>query len=179
MELMPTIKDCRASAIVNVAAQLLFALLSLTGSVSAWAGLLSGKVIGVTDGDTITLLDDSKTQHKIRLAGIDAPEKGQPFGQPSKERLSALVFSKHVLIDWQKQDRYGRIVGKVLTEGRDANLDMVASGMAWHYKGYQKEQSPADRIAYAEAENKAQADRRGLWRDPAPVPPWEYRKRNR
>jgi endonuclease YncB( thermonuclease family) len=108
------------------AAEMLFRLtgallLSLVMS-SVWAEVLVGKVVAVADGDTITVLDDTKVQHKIRLAGIDAPERKQPFGQRARERLSELVFGKTVQVETEKTDRYGRQVGKVLIEGRDANL---------------------------------------------------------
>ncbi len=101
--------------------------------------------MGVADGDTITVLDTDKVQHKIRLAGIDAPEKKQPFGNRSKESLSDLVFSKTVTVDTGKTDRYGREVGKVLIDGIDANLVQVQRGFAWHYKAYEREQPAVDR----------------------------------
>lgn len=133
------------------------------------------------DGDTITVLDDSNTQHKIRLEGIDAPEKKQPFGQRSKESLSDLVFSKTVSVETGKTDRYGREVGKVLIDDTDANLLQVQRGFAWHYKAYEREQPATDRKAYADAdaENETKAAHRGLWKDATPVPPWEYRRAKR
>jgi endonuclease YncB( thermonuclease family) len=142
----------------------------------ASADTLVSRVVGVTDGDTITVLDDNRRQHKIRLAGIDAPEKGQPFGQRAKQQLSDLVYCKTVTVEWTKRDKYGRVVGKVLTpEGVDACLEQVKQGMAWHYKKYESEQSPEDKRAYAQAEQEARAGRRGLWRDFEPVPPWDWR----
>lgn len=157
----------------------LVAAAALLSNVSAFSGELFGTVVGVADGDTITVLDESREQHKIRLAGIDAPEKSQAFGQRSKEALSALVFRRRVEVETEKKDRYGRSVGKVWIDGRDANLTMVASGMAWHYKQYQGEQSEADRTLYSLTEQEAQAARRGLWADIAPTPPWEWRKTRR
>jgi endonuclease YncB( thermonuclease family) len=139
------------------------------------AGTITGKVVGVTDGDTITVLDASKTQHKIRLAGVDAPEKGQPFGKPSKEHLSDSVFGKQVEVISDKTDKYGRTVGKVLVNGKDANLEQIRAGLAWHYKEYAKEQSASDRDAYAFAESSARSSKAGLWSDPKPMPPWEWR----
>lgn len=134
--------------------------------------------MGVTDGDTITVLADTRTQHKIRLAGIDAPENGQPFGQRSKQNLSDLVYRKDVVVEWQKRDRYGRIVGKVLVGGVDAGLDQIGAGMAWWYRKYAHEQRPEDQGAYAEAEQEARRARRGLWVDgERAVPPWDWRKR--
>ena len=89
---------------------------------------------GVSDGDTITVLDDAKTQHKIRFAGIDAPEKGQAFGERSKQSLSALVFQKRVEARCHKKDRYGREVCAVFVSLRDVGLEQIHAGMAWHYK---------------------------------------------
>lgn len=153
--------------------------LLLMSAVPVHAGALQGKVVGVTDGDTITVLDQSNRQFKIRFAGIDAPEKAQPFGQRAKEHLSSLVFSKVVIVETEKEDRYGRTVGKVLLDGRDINLAMVVAGLAWHYKKYQFEQSPEDRLLYDSAENEARAIRRGLWVDPNPTQPSEWRARKR
>ena len=114
-------------------------------------------------------------QHKIRLGGIDAPEKAQPYGQKSKQSLSDIVFSKTVMVETGKTDRYGREVGKVLVDGVDANLEQIKLGLAWHYKAYQREQSPEDRLAYAAAEKDAAAAHIGLWQDAVPVAPWEWR----
>ena len=116
-----------------------------------------------------------KVQHKIRLAGIDAPEKKQPFGNRSKESLSALTFDKTVNVETDKRDKYGRQVGKVLVNGQDVNLVQVERGMAWFYRQYQREQSPNDRRLYETAEDAAKAKKRGIWRDADPVPPWEFR----
>ncbi len=142
---------------------------------TANAETITGLVVGVSDGDTITVLDANKVQHKIRLAGIDAPEKKQAFGNRSKESLSALAFDKTVNVETDKQDRYGRQVGKVLVNGQDVNLVQVERGMAWFYRQYQREQSPNDRRLYEAAEDAARADKRGLWRDAEPPPPWEFR----
>jgi endonuclease YncB( thermonuclease family) len=140
---------------------------------------VEGRVVGVSDGDTVTLLDDLRVQHRIRLAGIDAPEKAQAYGDASKRHLSDMVFGESVTVEYEKHDRYGRIVGKVLKHGRDASLEQLRAGLAWHYKQYQREQSGADRSAYAAAEQLAQRAHAGLWRDPAPVPPWSWRLEKR
>lgn len=140
------------------------------------AAVLSGEVVGLADGDTITVLDSSHTQHKIRLAGIDAPEKRQAFGNRSKESLSSMVFRQRVEVHWKKTDRYGRIIGKVVVKGVDVCLQQVKRGMAWHYKAYAREQSVEDRTAYAEAEEEARRGRVGLWRDQAPIAPWDFRR---
>ena len=142
---------------------------------SVYAETVKGRVVGVADGDTITVLDADKAQHKIRLAGIDAPEKKQAFGNRSKESLSEMVFDKTVNVETEKRDRYGRQIGKVLVNGQDVNLVQVERGMAWFYRQYQREQSPNDRKLYEAAEDSAKAARRGLWRDIDPVPPWDFR----
>jgi len=147
--------------------------LALACSVNAET--ITGQVVGVTDGDTITVLNADKVQHKIRLAGIDAPEKKQAFGNRSKESLSDLVFDKTVNVETDKRDRYRREIGKALVNGRDVNLVQVECGMAWFYRQYQREQSPNDRKLYEAAEDAAKAGRRGLWRDTDPVSPWEFR----
>lgn len=143
----------------------------------ATAEVLHGEVTGVTDGDTITLLNSQKQQHKIRLGGIDAPEKAQPFGRRSMQSLSELVFGRTVSVEVNKRDRYGRLVGRVLVDGLDANLEQVRRGLAWHYKTYQEEQPLLDRLLYIRTEREAQEGRRGLWEDARPVPPWEWRRR--
>jgi endonuclease YncB( thermonuclease family) len=139
------------------------------------ADTLQGRVVGVADGDTVTVLDASNTQFKIRLMGIDAPEKKMPFGQNSKEHLSDLVFNKQVTVEYSKRDKYGRTVGKIVVGGVDANLEQVKAGMAWHYKQYQREQSEDDRSAYALAEEQARESKAGLWLDAEPTPPWDWR----
>jgi len=139
------------------------------------ADTLLGKVVSVADGDTITVLDDTNTQHKIRLAGIDAPEKRQAFGNVSKQSLADMVAGQSVAVEWGKADRYGRKVGKVLLGGLDCNLVQVNRGLAWHYKQYQREQSPTDQQIYSMAEVAARQVQAGLWRDAEPMPPWEFR----
>ena len=153
------------------------ALLLLAGALNA--ATLQGKVIGVADGDTLTLLDDQKNQHKIRLQGIDAPEKAQAFGNKSKQSLHEMVHGKEVFVDVQKKDKYGRSVGKILVNQTDACLEQIKRGMAWHYKQYANEQSPEDRDVYAQAESTARAQSLGLWKDKSPTPPWAFRKQNK
>jgi endonuclease YncB( thermonuclease family) len=146
-------------------------------TVAAWAETITGRVVGVADGDTITVLDAKNEQHKIRLAGIDAPEKNQPYGQAAKQSLSDQVYERQVSVETSKRDRYGRAIGKVLVDGNDANLEQVRRGLAWHYKTYEREQEPPDRATYASVEIEARGANRGLWGDPAPVAPWDWRKR--
>jgi endonuclease YncB( thermonuclease family) len=154
-----------------------WALLSLCIAASVQAEALVGKVVAVADGDTITVLDAAQVEHKIRLNGIDAPEKAQPFGQQCKQLLADRVFGQEVRVAGSKVDRYRRLVGKVLIGDVDANLEQVKAGCAWHYKFFQGDQEPYDRALYANAENEARQAGRGLWVDPEPMPPWEWRLR--
>ncbi len=135
------------------------------------------RVVKVTDGDTVHVLDQRKNRHKIRLQGIDAPERSQAFGKKSTQNLAYLAANKFIEVEYSKRDRYRRIVGKLLLKGQDINLQQVRDGFAWHYKQYQKEQSFTDREAYSEAETTAKLERAGLWKDSNPVPPWIYRHR--
>jgi endonuclease YncB( thermonuclease family) len=137
---------------------------------------LPGRVVAIADGDTITLLDSANTQHRIRLEGIDAPESHQAFGEQSRLSLSEMIFGKDVSVSYQKVDQYGRLVGKISLDGKDINLEQVKAGMAWHYKFYEDEQTPEDREVYARAEAEARAARRGLWLDPNPTEPYQFRK---
>ena len=140
---------------------------------------LNGRVVRVADGDTVTVLDATNTQHRIRLEGIDAPESHQAFGAQSKQSLSEMVFGKDVSVVVRKTDQYGRLVGKILLEGKDINLEQDKAGLAWHYKEYQREQTPEDRELYARAEDEARATRRGLWQESDPVEPSAFRKEER
>jgi endonuclease YncB( thermonuclease family) len=134
-------------------------------------------VVAIQDGDTLTVLDPRKRQHKVRLLGIDAPEQRQAFGQASKAGLVELAFARSVTVEYEKRDRYERIVGKVLVKGADVGLTQIRSGLAWHYRDYAGDQSATDRILYAETEEVARTARAGLWRSVKPVPPWVYRDR--
>ena len=134
---------------------------------------IRGKVVSIADGDTITVLDAAKVQHKIRFQGIDAPEKKQAFGTKSKETLSEKIGEKEVVVQWKEKDRYGRILGEVKLGDRHINLEMVQDGMAWHYKQYSRSKELAD------AEEQARKAKKGLWVDKEPVPPWEFRKADR
>lgn len=127
-------------------------LATLLLATSAYAAEIQGTVVAVSDGDTITVLTPAKKQHKIRLLGIDAPEKEQPFGRKSKFSLSDMVYLKEVTVQTDKQDRYKRDLGKVMLCEKDINLEQIKAGMAWHYKQYQRDQTPEDRKLYADAE---------------------------
>lgn len=146
-------------------------LLLITSTIHA--DEIRGKVISIEDGDTITVLDAAKERHRIRLEGIDAPERGQAFGTRSKELMRQEVGGKDVVIIWTKKDRYGRILGDVLLGEHNINFEMVKEGMAWHFKQYSKSKE------LAEAEVQARQERKGLWADKEPIPPWEFRKRER
>lgn len=140
------------------------------------AELISGRVVRVADGDTITVLDADKRQHKIRLAGIDAPEKAQAFGRRAQESLAELVANRPVIVETHKRDRNGRFIGKVLVEGRDINVEQIRRGLAWFYRQYQRELSPQDQQSYARAEEEVRSFRAGLWADKHPIPPWDFRR---
>ncbi len=155
------------------------ALLALIWTLPATGATLPGRVLWVTDGDTLVILGPSNAQHKVRLASIDAPELKQPYGDASKDHLSRRVAGRFVVVDWDKRDRYKRIVGKVLLGDQDVCLEQVRAGLAWHYKRYQGEQSPGDRLRYARAEEEAQEAKRGLWADADPISPWEWRRGRR
>lgn len=136
--------------------------------------VIPGKVVGIHDGDTITVLTPTKTEVRVRLYGIDAPETKQAFGSRAKQQLSTLVFGKEVQVQVIEKDRYGRTVGRVLIGSRNVNVEMVRLGFAWWYRHYAKKD-----VELAKAEAEAKNAKRGLWADKAPVPPWEFRKKGR
>ena len=150
--------------------------MTLTAAVSQADPTYIGKVVSIIDGDTLTLLDEHQ-QYRVRLQGIDAPERGQPFGNKASINLSELIFGKLVVADCPKIDRYGRLVCVIRAGGSDIGLMQLKAGMAWHYKKYASEQSPEDRETYAAAEQTARGAHRGLWQDPTPLPPWDWRHR--
>lgn len=155
------------------------------------AALLLCLVVAIADGDTLTARcgqPGAYEQVKVRLGGIDAPERQQPFAQQSRQALARLAFGKQVGLDCPKTDRYGRRVCTVMVppasapEGPptlDAGLAMLTQGMAWWYRDYAREQTPEAQGQYAFAEDEARARRIGLWADPHPTPPWEWRKMGR
>jgi endonuclease YncB( thermonuclease family) len=168
----------------------LITLILLTPA-TVWADTLEGKVIKVADGDTVTIIGDNGKKYRIRLGGIDAPEKDQPYGGVSTQGLVNLVSGKTVTIEYENRDRYKRIVGKVLVNPPgdvfclaldcikkiDAGLEQINAGLAWHYKHYQKEQSEEDRNLYSTSEVMAKQNRLGLWADEKPMTPWRWRRR--
>lgn len=148
--------------------RIIFTLLLLL-SVSVYCKTITGKIIGVSDGDTVTLLDSTNTRHRIRLDAIDAPESGQAYGKKSKQYLSDLIFGKVVSIEYKKKDQYGRILGTIYYGGKNINEEMIRSGYAWRYY-YNK----SERLL--ELQNEARYARFGLWQDKNPIDPYQFRK---
>lgn len=154
----------------------------------ALSAQLECRVIGIADGDTLTCLTADKKQERIRLRGIDAPERKQPFGERSRQNLSDLAYGKTATIHWTKRDRWGRIIGAVWVEPADcpgcghtldAGRAQLARGMAWWYRQYAKEQPLEERRAYKFEQAEARARSVGLWREPQPIPPWDWRRGKR
>lgn len=156
-------------------APLLAGLLLLAGSLPASGeGLLTGRVVGIADGDTIAVLSGTAAV-KVRLWGIDCPEGSQPFGRAAKRRCSDLCYGRDVSVRTRDVDRYKRVVGEVfLPDGRSVNREMVHAGLAWWYSDYAKKD-----LELAALERAARAARLGLWADPNPVPPWVWRRTHR
>ena len=136
-------------------------------------GQVSGKVVSITDGDTIIVRPEQGPSVKVRLIGIDAPERGQAFGTRARQVLGELIAGQVVEVVGTEKDRYGRLLGDVRHGGRSINLELIRRGMAWAYVEY----NPPPEFIEAEAE--ARAARRGLWADKSPEPPWTYRKSRR
>ena len=157
----------------------LICILLLLLSPLSFAEELTGKVIKVSDGDTITVLDSNNQKYKIRLQGIDAPETQQAFGETSRQSLANLVYDKEVIVLWDKRDKYARILGKVIVDGRDANYEQLKKGLAWYYKQYENDLSDEDKERYSEAEAWARNYTEGLWTDSKSIPPWEYRHKRK
>ena len=154
--------------------RLLIACLLLFWSNLALAANFSGLVVSVIDGDTLEVLNGHHTE-RIRLYGIDCPEKGQPYGNKAKQALAALTFRKTVTVHEHGYDRYKRTIGDVLLgDGTNVNHKLVADGWCWWYRKYAPNDSALEKL-----EQEARENRKGLWTDPAPIPPWEWRKRNR
>lgn len=154
-------------------------LVLLQAAAHAMPLILQGRIVRVMDGDTVTLLDEHQTLHKIRLAGIDAPESAMPYGHQATMYLVALVFGKAVEAVTYKQDRYGRTVATLMLGAQDINLAMLQAGLAWHYKHYAKEQPAVQAMAYAQAEELARSKNLALWQDRDPNAPWDWRKSRR
>lgn len=132
---------------------------------------ITGKVVGISDGDTFTILTTNKEQIKIRLYGVDCPESKQDFGTKAKQFTSSLCFGKTVIANIKNNDRYGRkIAFVILPNGRNLNKELLIAGMAWHYKHYDKS------TELASLEAMARQKKVGVWSAKNPVAPWEYRQ---
>ena len=135
---------------------------------------VNGKVVKIVDGDTYDVLLDNLVTKRIRMEGIDAPERGMPFYKVAKDYLGTLCFGKVVRIEQTSTDRYGRAIAKTFTaDGRELGLLMIEAGYAWHFKKYSSE------MQLANAEIEARNKRVGLWVDEMPMAPWEWRKKRR
>ena len=145
---------------------------ALLSPLPALADLLEGRVVGVIDGDTVDVLAPGNEKLRVRLAEIDAPEKRQAYGARSKQALADLCFGKDAQVETKGRDRYGRTIGRVRCAGVDANAEQVRQGLAWVYDRY-----VTDRSLYA-VQDAARSDRRGLWADQEPIPPWEWRRKS-
>lgn len=154
--------------------KLILLTILICASLLCSAQRFSVKVVGISDGDTFTAINDDNLQLKIRIYGIDAPEKKQAFGNKSKEFLSSLIFNKKVTVDVDSKDRYGRYIARVYTpDGKDVSMLMIHEGMAWHFTRYDNTE------VYAASERVARSAKRGLWSDPHPVAPWDFRTMNK
>lgn len=151
--------------------KLAVSLALLLASAALYAETLTGKVIKIADGDTITILDRDNQQYRVRVAGIDAPERKQPYYEASKQNLASLAFGRIATVEWKKHDKYRRIVGHVRVGGEDVGLAQVRAGLAWWYRDFARDQTPGDRKLYEAAEIDARGSHLGLWRDPAPLEP--------
>ncbi|MDC1000202.1 thermonuclease family protein [Methylophilaceae bacterium] len=143
----------------------------------------TAKVQRVVDGDTIHVEDEAGKKFKVRLTGIDAPEKNQPYGLASTYHLRELLLHKIVILKSKPKkgkpysvDRYKRVLAKIVLDGRDINLSQVFKGYAWHFKRYQNQQSRSDRETYSKAELHAKKNELGLWGEKNPIAPWKWRK---
>jgi len=151
--------------------------LVLAASLAQAAGTITGKVVRVADGDTVTVLTPDRQQIKVRLYGIDCPEKRQAYGNRSRQAVASMIAGKTVRVRSMGVDRYGRTLGFIAgPDGEDVNRALVRQGMAWVYTRYCK--APECRTWHRD-EAEAQAARRGLWADPHATPPWEWRRANR
>ncbi len=155
-------------------------LLCALASAQAQVTTINGRVVGVVDGDTITVALAGGAQQIVRLKNIDAPERDQAAGSDARQFLAGLIFEKKVTVYYCKRDRYGRIVGKVFLGSRDVALELIQAGHAWHFKKYENELCGAERQGdYASAEIAGRREQKGLWKEPAPEAPWLYRVRRR
>jgi endonuclease YncB( thermonuclease family) len=150
-----------------------YLILAFLLPLSALADEAAGKVVRVQDGDTLTVLVD-RTQLKVRLLDIDAPELGQPFGRRSRQSLASICAERSARVVWNNKDRYGRILGQVTCAGIEANASQVRNEMAWVFVRYAPKNSP-----YYALESQARTAKQGLWSDSSPISPWDWRSNSR
>jgi micrococcal nuclease len=157
-----------------VGLMLRYALLLLLSCSILNAQRIYGKVVGITDGDTFKLLEKDSILHKVRVANIDCPERRQPFSNRAKQFTSDAIFSKEIRIEVINKDRYGRLVAHVIYDrAYQLSAELVKNGYAWNYDKYSDDEILID------LENIARKKKVGLWSDPSPIPPWEWRKGRR
>ena len=140
---------------------------------------VNGVISRIIDADTVVLKSDQGINYKIRLLGIDAPEINQVYGKEATIYLSNKVLGKNLRVLGENKDRYHRLLGKLILNDNDINLDLVKNGMAWHYKFYKKSQGKKDQLLYSNAEIYAKVNNLGLWAKKMPMPPWQWRKKNK
>jgi len=151
-------------------------LILLLSHLAVDAREVPGRLLRVIDGDTLEIQTAQEGYLRVRLAGIDAPEKSQAFGRVAGAKLRVLTMDKPLRVQVLKTDRYGRSISHVYAGQEDVGLTMVKDGYAWHFKRFECDQTRADRARYADAEQAARRSRRGLWEQPDPTPPWKFRK---
>ena len=143
---------------------------------NASAATITGRVTAVSDGDSFILVDAQRRSIRVRIQGVDAPERRQGFSYASKQSLSKMIYRRDVVVNVDKADQYGRVVGTVMVEGRDAGLEQIRAGFAWFYTHYANEMPPVVRTVYIAAQREAKSARRGLWSENDPTPPWRFRR---
>lgn len=164
------------------AMQMVLAALGMLLGGSVAADSFEGRAVRVLDGDTLVVVvadaGGGKREEKVRLVGVDCPERGQAWGSRARQALADLTFGQVVRIDWEARDRYGRVLGKVAVGETtpDVGLALIADGHCWWFSRYRADQAARDRREYSEAQTQARREGRGLWSQPDPVPPWEWRR---
>ncbi len=143
------------------------------------ANVLVGEVRTVHDGDTITIVDPTRAWHRVRLLGIDAPERGQEYTRASRDHLVTVLAGSTVSVEWRRRDSRGRILGRVLVDGQDAGLVQVKAGMAWYDGRHARELGVQLHQRYVAAQAQARAARIGLWVYQRPTPPWQWLRSQR
>lgn len=151
-------------------------LAALLACTPATAIVIVGTIGRIQDGDSFFVVEGGALAHEVRLAAIDAPEKGQPYSRLAREHLRQLTAGRLLLVEARHRDRYGRWIATVLADGEDVGLAQLQAGLAWYEERYATEQSPQSAHDYAAAQALARSARTGLWRQSRPTPPWQWRK---